>query len=304
MKPNLHVDFAGISMKNPVLPASGCFGFGKEYSNYFDLNLLGGIITKAITKNPRLGNPTPRVTETTGGMLNSIGLANPGLELVIKKDLVYLENFDVPVIANVAGDTISDYCEVARILTESSKVQGLELNVSCPNVKTGGLAFGVEEKVLGELIREVRKVTSLPLIVKLSPNVTDIATLAKTAEDSGADALSLINTLLGMSINVHTRRPVLARKMGGFSGPGIKPVALRAVYQVAQAVRIPLMGLGGIFSGEDALEFIMAGASCVAVGTANFTDPQAMPRIICEMYSFMEKEGIQDLKEIRGSAHC
>jgi len=300
--PNLAVELAGLKLKNPVMPASGCFGFGREYSNYYPLSQLGAVVVKATTLEPRLGNPTPRVTEVTAGMLNAIGLANPGVEKVITQELPWLAKQDVPIIVNVAGSTEREYCRVVEEISNSGYAQAIELNVSCPNVKLGGLTFGADPKVLANLIKKVKKVSAVPLFVKLSPNVTDIQDLAIAAEAAGADGLSLINTLIGMQIDIKTRKPVLANKIGGLSGPAIKPVAVRMVYQVAQVVKIPIIGMGGIYSGIDALEFIMAGASAVMVGTANFTNPMACPIIIKEIADFMAAEGIESLEEIRGCA--
>jgi dihydroorotate dehydrogenase (NAD+) catalytic subunit len=299
----MQVGFAGIKLKNPVMPASGCFGYGKEYAKYYDLSELGAIIVKATTVSPRLGNPTPRVAEVCAGMLNSIGLANPGVDQVVKKELPWLRQFELPIIVNVAGDTVEDYCFVTEKLCQSGLVDAIELNVSCPNVEQGGMAFGVDAGVLAELTTAVKKVCSVPLIVKLSPNVSDIVQIAQAAEAAGADALSLINTLVGMKIDLMSRKPILARGVGGLSGPAIKSVAVRMVYQVYKAVKIPILGVGGITTGLDAIEFIMAGATAVSVGTANFTDPYACPRIIKEIKAYMEKEGIKDLSEIRGCAH-
>lgn len=302
MSVDLTVDLAGLYLRNPVMPASGCFGFGKEYSEYYPLNQLGAVVVKATTLSPRLGNPTPRVAEVTAGMLNAIGLANPGLDKVLEEELPWLSQQDVPVFVNVAGDTVDEYCEVVQRVSDSNLAQAIELNVSCPNVKLGGLAFGVDATVLRGLVEAVRKHCTLPLIVKLSPNVTRIQDLALAAAEGGADGLSLINTLIGMQIDLSARKPLLGNGTGGLSGRAIKPVALRMVYDVAKAVKLPIIGIGGIYSGRDAAEFIMAGAWAVEVGTANFTDPYACPRIIAELASFMEAEGIRDLKEIRGCA--
>lgn len=302
MKVDLSVNFAGIHLKNPVMPASGCFGFGREYAKYYDLNKLGAIVVKATTMKPRKGNQTPRVTEVWGGMLNSIGLANPGVDKVIGEELPWLSQFATPIIVNVAGETIDEYCNVVERICKSGLAHGIELNVSCPNVHQGGLSFGVDSKVLTELLQEVRRVCTLPLIVKLSPNVTDIVEIAKAAEAAGADGLSLINTLVGMKIDIDTRKPVLARGSGGLSGPAIKPVAIRMVYQVAKAVTIPILGIGGITSAEDVIEFVMAGAAAVEVGTANFTNPLACPKIIEDLEKYMREHGIRNLEEIRGCA--
>lgn len=302
MSVDLNVDLAGLQLNNPVMPASGCFGFGREYSEYYSLEDLGAVIVKATTLHPRLGNATPRVTEVTGGMLNAIGLANPGLEQVLQTELPWLNTQNVPIIVNVAGDTVEDYCGVVDRICQSGLAQAVELNVSCPNVERGGLAFGVDPTVLRKLVEEVRPYCTLPLIVKLSPNVSRIQDVALAAAEGGADALSLINTLIGMQIDIKERKPVLANRTGGLSGGAIKPVAVRMVYEVAKTVNLPLIGLGGIYSGKDALEFIMAGAWAVAVGTANFTDPYACPRIISEMIELMEADGIKSLEEIRGCA--
>lgn len=302
MTVDLTVDLGGLKLRNPVMPASGCFGFGREYSEYYSLDTLGAVVVKATTLKPRLGNPTPRVTEVTGGMLNAIGLANPGLSKVLTEELPWLERQNVPIFVNVAGDTVEDYCSVVDEVCRSGLAQAIELNVSCPNVELGGLAFGVNPSVLRGLVEEVRKVCTLPLYVKLSPNVTRIQDLAVAAASGGADGLSLINTLVGMQIDLATRKPALANKTGGLSGPAIKPVAVRMVYEVAREVNLPIIGMGGICSGRDAAEFIMAGAWAVEVGTANFTDPYACPRIVAELKSFMEAEGITNLEEIRGCA--
>ncbi|NMB21505.1 MAG: dihydroorotate dehydrogenase [Firmicutes bacterium] len=302
MTVDLTVDLGGLKLRNPVMPASGCFGFGREYSEYYSLDTLGAVVVKATTLKPRLGNPTPRVTEVTGGMLNAIGLANPGLSKVLTEELPWLERQNVPIFVNVAGDTVEDYCSVVDEVCRSGLAQAIELNVSCPNVELGGLAFGVNSSVLRGLVEEVRKVCTLPLYVKLSPNVTRIQDLAVAAASGGADGLSLINTLVGMQIDLATRKPALANKTGGLSGPAIKPVAVRMVYEVAREVNLPIVGMGGICSGRDVAEFIMAGAWAVEVGTANFTDPYACPRIVAELKSFMEAEGIKNLEEIRGCA--
>lgn len=302
MSVNLEVDIAGLQLRNPVMPASGCFGFGREYSEYYSLDELGAVVVKATTLHPRLGNPTPRVTEVTCGMLNAIGLANPGVDKVIAEELSWLAGQNVPIIVNVAGDAVEDYCQVVDKICRSGLAQAIELNVSCPNVKLGGLAFGVDAAVLRNLVEAVRKVCTLPLYVKLSPNVTRVQDLALAAASGGADGLSLINTLVGMQIDLAERKPVLANRTGGLSGRAIKPVAVRMVYDVAREVNLPIIGMGGIYSGRDAAEFIMAGAWAVEVGTANFTDPYACPRIVAELRSFMEEEGIKNIEEIRGCA--
>lgn len=302
MQVDMSVNLLGLKLKNPVMPASGCFGFGKEYSKYYDLNKLGAIVVKATTQKARLGNPTPRVAEVTCGMLNSIGLANPGLDKVLSDELPWLKSYSLPVIVNVAGETVEEYCSVVDWISRSKLAHAIELNVSCPNVAQGGLSFGADSKVLSELLKRVRGVCSLPLIVKLSPNVTDIVEIGLAAQEAGADAISLINTLIGMKIDINTGRPVLARKVGGLSGPAIKPVAIRMVYQLAEVLKLPIIGIGGIYTAEDVIEFIMAGASAVQIGTANFTNPMAMPDIIDDLERYMKEKGIKDLDQIRGCA--
>lgn len=302
MQVDMSVNLLGLKLKNPVMPASGCFGFGKEYSKYYDLNKLGAIVVKATTQKARLGNPTPRVAEVTCGMLNSIGLANPGLDKVLSDELPWLKSYSLPVIVNVAGETVEEYCSVVDRISRSKLAHAIELNVSCPNVAQGGLSFGADRKVLSELLKRVRGVCSLPLIVKLSPNVTDIVEIGLAAQEAGADAISLINTLIGMKIDINTGRPVLARKVGGLSGPAIKPVAIRMVYQLAEVLKLPIIGIGGIYTAEDVIEFIMAGASAVQIGTANFTNPMAIPDIIDDLERYMKEKGIKDLDQIRGCA--
>lgn len=302
MQVDMSVNLLGLKLKNPVMPASGCFGFGKEYSKYYDLNKLGAIVVKATTQKARLGNPTPRVAEVTCGMLNSIGLANPGLDKVLSDELPWLKSYSLPVIVNVAGETVEEYCSVVDRISRSKLAHAIELNVSCPNVAQGGLSFGADSKVLSELLKRVRGVCSLPLIVKLSPNVIDIVEIGLAAQEAGADAISLINTLIGMKIDINTGRPVLARKVGGLSGPAIKPVAIRMVYQLADVLKLPIIGIGGIYTAEDVIEFIMAGASAVQIGTANFTNPMAMPDIIDDLERYMKEKGIKDLDQIRGCA--
>lgn len=302
MTQRLNVNIAGIEMKNPVMPASGCFGFGKEYARFYDLNRLGAIVVKATTVEPRLGNPTPRVAETPGGMLNAIGLQNPGLDQVISEELPWLEQYTTPIIVNVAGTTIDDYVAVTERVSQAKNVAGIELNISCPNVKCGGITFGTDPEVAANLTREVKKVCKVPLFVKLSPNVTDIVAIAKAVEKAGADGLSMINTLLGMRIDLKSRTPVLANGAGGLSGPAIKPVAIRMIYEVSRVVEIPIIGMGGIFSAEDVIEFFLAGASAVAVGTANFVDPYACPTIIDELEGWLDRMGVHHISELRGAA--
>lgn len=282
------------------MPASGCFGFGREYSQFYDLSKLGAIMIKATTVEPRFGNPTPRVAETSSGMLNAIGLQNPGLEKVVSNELPWLSQYDVPIIANVAGSLEEDYIEVAAEISKASNVHALELNISCPNVKTGGIAFGTIPEVAKQLTRRVKEVSEVPVYVKLSPNVTNIVEMAKAVEDGGADGLTMINTLVGMRLDLKTGKPILANRTGGLSGPAIKPVALRMIYEVSQAVNIPIIGMGGIESAEDVIEFFYAGASAVAVGTANFVDPFVCPIIIDELPSLLDQLGYEHISECRG----
>ncbi len=297
---NTEIEFCGMKMKNPVTVASGTFGYGREFDQFIDLNKLGGIITKGTSLKPRAGNKSPRVCETSSGMLNAIGLQNPGVEYFIKNDLPWLRKFDTKIIVNACGSTIDEYVELAKVLN-TIDIDAVELNLSCPNVKAGCMAFGTTYGGVKEVTTEVRKVlTSKPLIVKLTPNVTDIVMPAKGAEDAGADAVSLINTLLGMKIDVNTGRPVLANNTGGLSGPAIKPVAVRMVYQVAQNVKIPIMGLGGIVTGEDVIEFMLAGASVVSIGTGNFIEPDISIKAIEEVEKYMKKQNIKRISDIIG----
>lgn len=296
----LQVELPGLSLKNPIMPASGCFGFGKEYSKFYDLSTLGAIMIKATTVEPRFGNPTPRVAETSAGMLNAIGLQNPGLEKVMAEELPWLDQFDVPIIANVAGSQIEDYVEVAREISKASNVHALELNISCPNVKTGGIAFGTIPEVAAELTKYVKEASSVPVYVKLSPNVSNIVEMAKAIEEAGADGLTMINTLIGMRIDLKTGTPIIANKTGGLSGPAIKPVAIRMIHEVSQAVSIPIIGMGGVQSAEDVLEYFYAGASAVAVGTANFVDPYVCPTIIEDLPRLLDKYGFEHISECQG----
>lgn len=298
----LAVNLPGLAMKNPVMPASGCFGFGKEYAKFFDLNVLGAIAIKATTLEPRFGNPTPRVAETASGMLNAIGLQNPGLEAVINDELPWLEQFDVPIVANVAGTKVEDYVETAAAISKAPNVKAIELNISCPNVKQGGIAFGTVPDVAFELTKEVKSVSNVPVYVKLSPNVSDIVAIAKAVEKAGADGLSMINTLLGMRIDIRTRKPILANSYGGLSGPAIKPIALRMIHQVSQAVDIPIIGMGGIQTAEDVIEFLLAGASAVAIGTANFTDPLTCPNVIRELPALLDELEVDEITELIGGS--
>ena len=296
---NTKINFAGIEMKNPVTVASGTFGYGREYSDFFDLSKLGAIITKGTSLKPRAGNKPSRVYETASGMLNSIGLQNPGVEYFAKYDLPFLRKFDTKIIVNACGSTIDEYVELCKILN-TLDIDGVELNLSCPNVKAGCLAFGTTYEGVKEVTSEVRKVLDKPLIVKLTPNVTDITQTAKGAEAGGADAISLINTLLGIKIDINTRKPVLANNTGGLSGPAIKPVAVRMVYQASNAVNIPVMGLGGIMNGEDAIEFMLAGASTVSIGCGNFVDPFTSIKTIEGIEEYMKKYNIDDINDIIG----
>ena len=296
---NTKINFAGIEMKNPVTVASGTFGYGREFNDFFDLSKLGGIITKGTSLKPRSGNRPPRVCETASGMLNSIGLQNPGVEYFAQNDLPFLRKFDTAIIVNACGSSIEEYVELCKILN-TLDIDGVELNLSCPNVKAGCLAFGNTYEGVKEVTSQVRRVLDKPLIVKLTPNVTNIAEIAKAVEDVGADGVSLINTLLGMKIDIHKRRPVLANNTGGLSGPAIKPVAVRMVYQVAQAVNIPVLGMGGIVNGEDAIEFMLAGAQAVSIGAGNFISPTTSIDTITGIEEYMKKYNIQDINEIVG----
>ena len=296
---NTKVNFAGIEMKNPVTVASGTFGYGREYADFFDLGKLGAIITKGTSLRPKSGNKPSRVCETPSGMLNSIGLQNPGVEYFANNDLPFLRKFDTKIIVNACGSSIDEYVELCKILNNLD-IDGVELNLSCPNVKEGCMAFGNTYEGVKKVTSEVRKVLDKPLIVKLTPNVTDIAGIAKGVEDGGADAVSLINTLLAMKIDIYKRKPVLANNTGGLSGPAIRPVAVRMVYQVAQAVNIPIMGLGGIVSGEDAIEFMLAGATTVSIGAGNFIDPYTSVKVVEGIEEYMRKCNMDDINDIIG----
>jgi len=299
-KPDLSVDLAGIRLKNPVLTASGTFGYGEEYRDIVDLDRLGGIIVKGVSARPIKGNPPPRIWETPSGMLNAIGLENPGVDVFLSEKLPYLRQYDTAVIVNIFGYSLEDYVAVTERLDGVPGVAGLEVNISCPNVKAGGIVFGTNVKASFELLSALRRRTKLPLIAKLSPNVTDITEFARAAADAGCDGLSLINTLLGMAIDVRSRRPRLANCTGGLSGPAIRPVAVRMVWQAAQAVRLPIIGMGGIMTAEDALEFVLAGATAVAVGTANFVNPAATLDVISGLETFLAREGVASLRELTG----
>lgn len=300
-RPSLAVELAGLRLKNPVMPASGTFGYGEEFTPYLDLNDLGAIVTKGLSLRPKAGNPTPRIAETTSGMLNAIGLQNVGIDAFITEKLPLLRGLGTPVIVNFFGNTLDEYGEVAARLSDLPEVAAVELNISCPNVKKGGIVFGTDPQAASEVVKLVRSRLSKPLIVKLTPNVTDITVMARAVEEAGADALCCINTLTGMSIDVRRRRPRLANLTGGLSGPAIRPVAVRLVYQAVRAVSIPVIGVGGIMTAEDALEFLIVGARAVQVGTANFVDPSAMARIIEGLERFCVEEGVRDINELIGS---
>lgn len=295
------VNIAGMKMKNPVMTASGTFGCGEEYADYVDLTRLGGIVVKGLSLKPRLGNPPPRIMETAAGMLNAVGLQNVGVDAFIEEKLSFLRNYNVAVIANIYGESYTEYAQVAGKLSAAPGVHALEVNVSCPNVKKGGLSFGADPKAAAEVTRRVKAETHLPVIVKLTPNVTDITVIARAVEEAGADAVSLINTLTGMSIDLKNRTPHLKNITGGLSGPAIKPVALRMVWQVAQKVSIPVIGMGGIMTAEDALEFMVAGAKAVQIGTANFINPRATMEIIDGMRRYLQENKIKSIKDIVGS---
>ena len=299
----LTTSLCGIELDNPVIPASGTFGYGYEFAELYDINILGTFSFKGTTKDPRFGNPTPRIAECTAGMINAVGLQNPGVDSVIKDELPKLkEVFHKPVMANISGFSVDDYAYTCEKLDKQEQVGWLEVNISCPNVHGGGMSFGTDPASAAEVTRAVKAVTSKPVIIKLSPNVTDIAAIAKACEEAGADGISLINTLLGMRIDLKTKRPVIANKMGGFSGPAIFPVALRMVYQAANAVKIPVIGMGGISSAEDVIEMMLAGATAVQVGAANLVDPFACKKIIGDLPRVMDKYSIKNLKDIIGGA--
>jgi len=301
---NLKVSIGKLNLKNPVMTASGTFGYGEEYSEFINLNNLGAVVVKGLSLLPQKGNPPPRIVETSAGMLNAIGLQNIGIEAFIKGKLPFLKKFDTPVIVNFFGDSIEEYIKAAERLSSVNGIHALEMNISCPNKQAGWSIFGTDPKMTFKVVSSVRKVTDLTLIVKLSPNVTDIALMAKVAEDAGADAVSLINTLTGMAMDIKTRRPKLGNITGGLSGPAVKPIAVRMVWECYKAVRIPIIGMGGIISAEDAIEFILAGASAVAVGTANFVNPKAAQDIIDGIRSFMIDEGVDNIKKLIGGAKC
>lgn len=300
MNTNLKVKLGRISLNNPVLVASGTFGYGEEYATLIDLNKLGGIITKTVTLQPKRGNPPPRLAETPAGLLNAIGLENPGIDVFLKKKLPFLRQFRTALIVNIAGEKEEDYLQLAERLNQTEGIDALEINISCPNVKDKGLIFGTDPERTFSLVRKLRKATNIPLIIKLTPNVTDISGIAQAAEEAGAEALSLINTVLGMAIDVERRRPRLGNITGGLSGPAIRPIAVRMVRETFQKVKLPLIGVGGITSTEDALEFILAGASAVAIGTANFVDSRTAPRIIEGIKKYMQRKDVENFKDLIG----
>ena len=299
--PHLAVDIGNLKIKNPILTASGTFGYGEEYAPFINLNDLGGIIVKGLSLHPRMGNPPPRIIETASGMLNAVGLQNMGVQAFINEKLPFLRTIDTPVIANILGETVDEYQTIAEKLSEEPTVAALEVNISCPNVKKGGIAFGANPDEAMHVVKKVKEVTHLPVIVKLSPNVTDITVIAEAVEAGGANAVSLINTITGMSINVRSRTPHLKNTIGGLSGPAIKPIALRMVWQVAQRVHIPVIGIGGIMTEIDALEFLIAGATAVQIGTANFLNPKTTTEILKGIITFMETEKIDDIHDLIGT---
>ena len=301
MKPDMTVKLAGLNLRNPVMTASGTFGYGQEFAEYVDLEKIGAFVTKGLSLRPRAGNPTPRIVETPGGMLNAIGLQNVGIEAFIAKKVPFLRTVNTPAIVNFFGHTVDEYAEMAGRLNDIPEVAGLEVNISCPNVKQGGIVFGTDPKCAAEVVSACRKATSKPLIVKLSPNVTDVVVMARACADAGADVLSLINTLTGLAIDLQRRKPVLANITGGLSGPAIKPVALRMVWQVAQAVNLPLIGIGGIMNAIDALEFILAGASAIQVGSASFINPSAAQKIAAEMEQWLIENDVASVVSLIGA---
>ncbi len=299
---NTSVELCGVTLKNPVMTASGTFGSGQEYGEFVDLNKLGAVVTKGVANVPWPGNPTPRVAEVYGGMLNAVGLQNPGIELFCKRDIPFLKQYDTKIIVNVCGHTTEEYIEVVERLADEP-IDMMEINISCPNVKEGGIAFGQDPKAVEAITKEVKKRAKQPVIMKLSPNVADITVMAKAAEAGGADALSMINTITGMKIDINRRKFVLANKTGGMSGPAIHPVAVRMVYQSAQAVNIPIIGMGGIMNADDAIEMILAGATAVSVGTGNFVDPHTTEKVVAGIEEYMKRYQVNDIKELIGAVH-
>ncbi|SKA02139.1 dihydroorotate dehydrogenase [Selenihalanaerobacter shriftii] len=300
---NLKVDLNGLELQNPVLTASGTFGFGEEYKDYVDLNRLGGVMVKGTTLKPKAGNPTPRIAETPAGMLNAIGLQNPGVDHFINEILPRIKDYEFKTIVNISGNTVDEYKELTENLSKVDGVAALEVNISCPNVKKGGLAFGTEPEMAAGVVEAVKENTDLPIITKLSPNVTDITEIAKAVEEAGSDIISLINTLIGMKIDIESQKPILANNIGGLSGPAIRPVAVRMIYQVAQTVDVPLIGMGGIMNSRDAIEFLLAGASAISIGTANFTNPGVSMEIIDGIEDYLEENGYESVEEIIGLAY-
>jgi dihydroorotate dehydrogenase (NAD+) catalytic subunit len=296
----LNVNLPGLQMKNPIIPASGCFGFGKEYAKWYDLSVLGGITIKAATLEGRFGNPTPRVAETESGMLNAIGLQNPGVKKIMEQEIPELESYHIPILANIAGSTEEEYIEVTKQISSHPLVSAVELNISCPNVKEGGIQFGTDYKSAASLTRKVKEASSKPVYVKLSPNVANIVEMAMAVEEAGADGLSMINTLIGMKLDWRTGTPILANKTGGLSGPAIKPVAIRMIYEVSSKVSLPIIGMGGVSCAEDVIEMMSAGASAVAVGTANFVNPYVCPEIIEKLPALLDDIGIDQISELTG----
>lgn len=296
---NTKINIAGVEFKNPVMEASGTFGSGMEYSEFVDLSKLGAVVTKGVANVPWPGNPTPRIAEVYGGMLNAIGLQNPGIDVFVNRDIPFLKKYDTKIIVNVCGKTTEDYCEVVERLA-NEPVDMLEINISCPNVKEGGIAFGQDPKAVEAITKEIKKYAKQPVIMKLSPNVTDITVMAKAAEAGGADALSLINTITGMKIDIERQKFAIANKTGGMSGPAVKPVAVRMVYQVANAVKLPIIGMGGIMNADDAMEFILAGATAVSVGTANFTNPTATLEVVNGIEAYMRRHNVEDINDLIG----
>jgi len=303
-RPELAVELAGMRLRNPVMPASGTFGYGEEYAAFLDLEKIGAIVTKGLSLNPKAGNPTPRIAETTSGMLNAIGLQNVGVEAFAEHKVPFYRQLNTPVIANFFGNTLEEYGEVARLLNDIPEVTAAELNISCPNVKQGGIVFGTDPAAAAEVVALVRKAFTRPLIVKLTPNVTDITVIARAVEEAGADVISCINTITGMSIDIRSRKPRIANRTGGLSGPAIRPIAVRMVNQVVQSVSLPVIGIGGIMEAADALEFLIAGATAVQVGTANFIDPACMLKIIDGIEQFCVEEGLGDINELIGSVQA
>src|SRR5699024_7654141 len=301
---NLSIQLPGLNLKNPIMPASGCFGFGREYSQFFDLNELGAIIMKSATGEERLGNATPRVAETASGMLNAIGLQNPGVNKIIKTEIPFLKQYNIPIIANVAGSTIEEYVYVAEAFSKDNNIDAIELNISCPNVKEGGIQFGTNDLMAEEITKRVKAVSNVPVYIKLSPNVTNVVEIAKAVERAGADGLTMINTLTGMQIHLPSKRPLIANRRGGLSGPAIKPISIRMIYEVSEVVNIPIIGTGGITSAEDVIEYLLAGASAVAVGTANFSNPLVCSEIIQELPQTLKKYGFNSIKEVIGKGHA